>query len=81
MIPQYAMDKNDVIKPLTTMTQPVKTMSSQSEDYQQMEHSTEGLLIGVSLIVLIFFTVGMTLKLIRGWAQRELDTIRAEEKT
>lgn len=46
-----------------------------------MEHSTEGLLIGVSLILLFFFTIGMTLKLIRGWAQRELDTIRAEEKT
>lgn len=33
MIAQFAMDKNDVIKPLTTMTQPVKKMSSKSEDY------------------------------------------------
>lgn len=46
-----------------------------------MEHSTEGLLIGVSLILLLFFMIGMTLKLIRCWAQRELDTICAKEKT
>lgn len=41
-----------------------------------MEHSTEGLLIGISLILLLFFMIGMTLKLIRGWAQRELDKAR-----
>lgn len=33
MIPQYAMDKNDVVESLTTITQPVKKMRSKSEDY------------------------------------------------
>lgn len=41
-----------------------------------MEHSTEGLLIGISLILLLFFAIGITLKFIRGWAQRELDKVR-----
>lgn len=33
MIPQYGMGKNDVVESLTTITQPVKKMSSKSEDY------------------------------------------------
>lgn len=44
-----------------------------------MEHSTEGLLIGISLILLFFFMIGMTLKLIRGWAQRELDKLSGKK--
>lgn len=46
-----------------------------------MEHSTEGLLIGISLILLLFFTIGMTLKFIRGWVQRQLDKARAEKES
>ena len=44
-----------------------------------MDSLTEGLLIGMSLIVLALFGVGMAAKLIGDWARRELDKIHQEE--
>lgn len=45
-----------------------------------MDSLTEGLLIGISLIVLTLFGVGMTAKWIGDWARKELDKIHQEEK-
>ena len=44
-----------------------------------MDRLTEGLLLGMSLIVLLLFAIGMTAKIIGEWAQKKLDKIRAEE--
>lgn len=45
-----------------------------------MDSLTEGLLIGLSLMLLVFFSIGMIAKAIRSWAQKELDKIQQEKQ-
>lgn len=40
-----------------------------------MDSLTIGLIIGIAIMLAVFFVVGMSLKLIRYWAQKKLDEI------
>jgi hypothetical protein len=44
-----------------------------------MDHSTQGFLIGISLIFLFFFAITMTLNFISIWARNKLNKILEEK--